>query len=91
MGTLHHTEAPVLIAPKDTNLMMHDYQILGTPTYVLISEDGTVQESDFLNRPFESILAAWTSNQHSTSPIAVGGTSLTRPPSAARSRPLAES
>lgn len=64
MVALHHPEPPVLIAPKDTNMMMHDYLILGTPTYVLVSEDGTVQESSLLTASFQGVLESWTLGGH---------------------------
>jgi peroxiredoxin len=45
----YHITLPVLIAPRETNSLMNDYQARSTPSYCLVNAQGKVQSSGYPN------------------------------------------
>lgn len=44
-----HVRLPVLVAPRESNPFMRDYNITGTPSYCLIGDSGKVESAGYPN------------------------------------------
>lgn len=60
-------DSPLLVAPRAENSFMADYKVPGTPSYVLVSRDGTVKETDILDRDFGQVVAGWATTNATSS------------------------
>ena len=53
---------PVIVAPRETNTFLEDYNVRGTPSYCLIDETGTAQSAGFASSnsaDWNGIVTSW--------------------------------
>lgn len=56
---------PILIAPYDSNPLMQDYKVNGTPSFCLVNADGTVQAGGYPSLKFgawKALVDSWEIN-----------------------------
>ena len=68
---------PVLVAPRDSNPFVNDYQVSGTPSYCLIDKHGKVQSTGSPNLRFgkwRALAEAWEADVVHSAGLTTDGT-----------------
>lgn len=64
-----HAHLPVIVAPHSTNTMFQEYNIIGTPSYCFIDQQGKIQSMGYINDvsdEWKSLISSWMESDKSS-------------------------